>query len=294
MLPPMRRDIDIALLRAFLTVAETGGMTTAGRLLNLTQAAVSQQIKRLEELFEAPLFHRDTKSLTLTSTGERLISHARELVQLNDQVFSAMREPEFEGDVRLGVPHDIFAPYMPPILRSFHSQYPRIRLSMVGSTTPRLLTQLQRGEVDITLTTEVQPASGPDMLLREPLIWAGAIDGKAARRNPLPVSLGDDSCAFRAHALEALRKANRSWQIVCEVSDTAPLLTTLRADLAVSPLMQSTVPNDLEVVAPQAGLPKLPPFHINLYQAPSAGNGIIAALANHIREEFQCRHSRAA
>jgi DNA-binding transcriptional LysR family regulator len=48
----VRRDIDIGLLRAFAAVAETGGVTSAARLLNLTQAAVSQQLKRLEEFFD--------------------------------------------------------------------------------------------------------------------------------------------------------------------------------------------------------------------------------------------------
>jgi DNA-binding transcriptional LysR family regulator len=57
----MIRDIDVALLRAFLMVVDTGGVTTASRLLNRTQAAVSQQIKRLEELFGAELFLREHK-----------------------------------------------------------------------------------------------------------------------------------------------------------------------------------------------------------------------------------------
>ena len=57
----MRRDIDIALLRAFVAVVETGSVTEAAGLLNLTQAAVSQQLKRLEELFGAEFFERQTQ-----------------------------------------------------------------------------------------------------------------------------------------------------------------------------------------------------------------------------------------
>ena len=55
----MARNIDTALLRSFMAVAETGGMTSAGKMLNLTQAAISQQVKRLEDLFQAKLFERD-------------------------------------------------------------------------------------------------------------------------------------------------------------------------------------------------------------------------------------------
>ena len=80
----MTRDIDIALLRAFLAVVETGGVTTAARILNRTQAAVSLQIKRLEELFGTELFLRERKRFTLSPAGERLFGSAQRLVALND------------------------------------------------------------------------------------------------------------------------------------------------------------------------------------------------------------------
>jgi DNA-binding transcriptional LysR family regulator len=67
----MPRNIDTSLLRAFVAVAETAGMTSAAHVLNLTQAAVSQQIKRLEEAFGSRLFERDRRGLRLTRTGER-------------------------------------------------------------------------------------------------------------------------------------------------------------------------------------------------------------------------------
>jgi len=94
-----RRDIDTALLRAFLAVVETGRVTGAAALLNVTQAAVSQQLKRLEELFGTDLFARHHRRLTLRPRGKRLIAHAQRLVALNDEVFSAMSAPAYEGEV---------------------------------------------------------------------------------------------------------------------------------------------------------------------------------------------------
>ncbi len=72
-MPTPLRNIDVALARAFVATAETGGMTAAGRLLNLTQGAVSQQIKRLEVLLQKELFDREHRQLTLTPEGERLL-----------------------------------------------------------------------------------------------------------------------------------------------------------------------------------------------------------------------------
>ena len=75
----MRRDLDLALLRAFLAVVETGSVTGAARLLNRTQAAVSLQIKRLEENLGQQLFERDHKRLALAPQGEQLIGHPARL-----------------------------------------------------------------------------------------------------------------------------------------------------------------------------------------------------------------------
>src|SRR5262245_58228158 len=141
----MRRDIDIALLRAFVAVVETGSVTGAATLLNLTQAAVSQQLKRLEELFGTDLFERHHKRLSLKPAGERLTAHAQKLIALNDEVWGTMSAPAYEGEVRLGVPHDIVGPYLPPILKRFDKAWPRVRVSMECVTTQALLELLKQG-----------------------------------------------------------------------------------------------------------------------------------------------------
>src|SRR5262252_10001095 len=102
----MRRDIDTALLRAFVAVVETGSVTAAAALLSRTQAAVSQQIKRLEELFGTQLFERHHKRLALRPDGERLLTYAHKLIAHNDEVWGAMSARAYEGEVKLGVPTD--------------------------------------------------------------------------------------------------------------------------------------------------------------------------------------------
>src|SRR5216683_3205359 len=186
----MHRDIDTALLRAFIAVVETGSVTGAAALLNLTQAAVSQQLKRLEELFGTKLFERHHRRLALRPNGERLLTHAHKLIALNDEVFGAMSAPAYEGEVRLGVPHDIVGPYMPPILRRFDKAWPRVRVSLKCTTTPQLLELMRKGDIDLTLTTEQKCGAGGTTLLEDELVWVGALNGAAHGRDPLPVSLG--------------------------------------------------------------------------------------------------------
>jgi DNA-binding transcriptional LysR family regulator len=205
----MRRNIDTSLLRSFVAVAETGSMTTAAKQLHLTQAAVSQQIKRLEELFDRSLFDREQRRLALTSSGGMLLAKAPRLLAMNDELWATMTAPEFVGEVRLGVPGDIISAYIPPILKSFDKAWPDVRVFIVAGVTVDLQEQLKNGTIDLCLTTEESPKKGGERLLREPLVWVGAPHGTAYLRDPLPLALGDRSCIFRNAVLERLAKAGR-------------------------------------------------------------------------------------
>jgi len=282
----MARNIDIGLLRAFTSVVETGSVTEAAGTLSLTQAAVSQQIKRLEELFDKPLFDRKQRKLVLTSDGERLMTMAQKLVALNDETWRAMAAPAFAGEVRLGVPYDLVARFLPTVLRRFDKKFPDVRVSLLTSTSRLLLDSLNRGELDLTLTTEVSSPARAESLLEDRLVWVGASNGEAYLREPLPVSLGADTCAFRPFALAALAKWHRRWRPVSESNSLEPMIATLEADLAVAPMLSCAAPKSLGILSDAAGLPKLPSCHVNLYLPRSTQNEMATELAAVLREEF--------
>ncbi|WP_154399427.1 LysR family transcriptional regulator, partial [Bordetella pertussis] len=98
----MSRNIDTALLRAFLAVHDTGSLTAAAALLHLTQSAVSQQLQRLEALFGRTLLERRRSGAALTGDGARLLGRAREMVRLNDELMQHMTGAGCVGAVRLG------------------------------------------------------------------------------------------------------------------------------------------------------------------------------------------------
>jgi DNA-binding transcriptional LysR family regulator len=193
----MVRNIDTALLRTFAAVAETSGMTSAAHLLNLTQAAVSQQIKRLEEMLGCQLFERSRRGLRLTSSGERLLGKARRAVALNDEIWAEMIAPAHTGNVRLGMPEDLVSVYLPPILSGFSASHPQVQISVVCDSSAQILGALGAGEVDLALTTEVACGADGESLASEWLVWVGAIGGEAHLRRPIPLSIGTEACAFR-------------------------------------------------------------------------------------------------
>jgi DNA-binding transcriptional LysR family regulator len=282
----MRRTIDLALFRALISVAETGGMTSAARSLNLTQAAVSQQIRRLEELFETQIFNRENKRPELTPCGERLVAYARRMLALNDEVWSMMSSPDFEGEIKLGVPHDIVQPFVPPILRSFNQHWPRVRITLVCRASYNLLKMLDANEIDLALATDPNPGQLDKLLLPDQLVWVGARDGVSHRQRPLPVTFGDATCTFRPPAMEALGKAGIDWRLTCETSDYSPYCATLEADLAVAPMLSSNVPGNLKILGQSEGLPALPIFYINLHLPRNGVSEIALEMARYIRSGF--------
>jgi DNA-binding transcriptional LysR family regulator len=284
----MTRDIDIALLRAFVAVVETGSVTAAARLLNRTQAAVSLQIKRLEELFGTELFQREHKRLSLAPAGERLLGTAQRLIALNDETWGAMTTPQFEGEVRLGVPCDIVTSLVPPVLQRFNQAWPRINVSLVCGESTLLLEDLAKGTVDITLTTELGCGESGESLLSDRLVWVGARGGTTHLQRPLPVSLGGKRCRFRPVVIEALQDAEIDWRIVSENSYMEPQYATVMAGLAVVALLRTSVPEFLEILGPDAGLPALPDFNVNLYVSAAATN-VAEEFARHIRQHFAMR-----
>src|SRR5262249_61433804 len=107
-----------------------------------------------------------------------------------------------------------------------------------------------RRPVDLAFSAEQGCGGNGETLLEDDLVWAGARNGAAHERDPLPVSLGDEKCEFRPVVLKALRGTGRDWRPVCEVSSMEPLLASIEADLAIAPLLRTTVPPDLQIIDP--------------------------------------------
>ena len=280
----MTRDIDISLIRTFVAVVESGGMTAAAHALNLTQGAVSQKIKRLEALFDSQLIERNSRAISLTPQGERLLARANRMISLNDEIWQLMTKPDFTGEIRLGVPLDIIRPMMPPIMKRFSREYPNIQLTLVSDMTGHLLEALKKGDIDLTLTTEYSPGREGELLISDRLVWIGAEHGEACHQSPLPVSFGPKLCAFRGRALEALNKAEINWQAICSVGNVDSIMATVEADMSVAPYMACLVPDNVRVIDPTIGLPELPTYHINLRMPEGGGSDIARELARYIRQ----------
>lgn len=250
----MARNLDLTALRSFVAVADTGGVTKAAGHLHLTQSAVSMQLKRLEEALDMQLLDRANRGVTPTAAGEQLLRYARRMLTLNDEIYTRLTAKDYEGEIVLGVPHDIIYPYIPPILRRFAADFPRVNIRLVSAPTTRLRTMFDRGECDAILTTEEEPGPGGAVLVELPLVWIGALDGNAWKTRPLPVAFCKN-CIFRSGVLKRLNQAEFDWDMVVDSDLDNAVEAVVSADLAVNAAIKGVYPHQTGPIPSDAALP---------------------------------------
>lgn len=269
-------NLEIDLLRAFVTVVEAGGFTRAAAILGRTQPAVSLQIRRLEDQLRSPLFVRGGRGVGLTTEGAALLPQARRLLRLNDEILATLGEGDLEGEVRFGAPEDIATIHLPAILGAFARSHPRIRLSVTCDYTANLLDQLSRGMLDLALIKR-EPV-GPELgvrVWREPLIWV-ALDPSLAEARPLPLIIAPAPDIYRKRALAALQAQDIPFRAAFTSPSLAGQMAALRAGLGVGVLPAAMAPRDLVVLGDP--LPPLSDSEIALVSARNAGGpaGLLA------------------
>lgn len=278
-------------LRTFIAAAECGSFTSAARKVHLSQAAVSMQVKRLEELVGQRLFMRQGRGVALTDQGELLLHHSRRLVQLHDETLAALQTPELAGVVRFGAPEDYASLYLPPILKGFAASHPRVRVELRCDTSSVLRELTAKGELDLALSTEASPpasAEAGELVHREAILWAASNDFSLPQDTDeeLPLALFHPGCLYRLWALQALEKAGQAYRVVCSSLSIAPVLAAVHAGLAVAPVAQSIPRPGLRALSAEAGLPSLPRACVVLHSSPAAADAPVRSFAQHVRQAF--------
>lgn len=279
----MSRNLDLDLIRTFIAVADSGSMTVAANLLHMTQGAVSQQIKRLEDVLDCLLFVRKARKLELSRQGEQFLVNARKLLRLNDEIWADMTGQPLRGALRVGVPYDLVS-RLAPAMKAFAEAHPHVDISLVCAASPELSEAVNSGRVDISLVEYVASEAEGEVVCIEPLVWVTGRGSDAWQKRPLPLSMVDERCAFRPVVLGALADEGIAWRTVFESGNIEATAATVRAGLAITTWLVSTVPADLETLAPDAaGLPGLPPFAICL-RLPATIQPAAQEFARHVRE----------
>ncbi len=148
-------DINFELYKIFYTVAKAGSFSSAARALFISQSAVSQSIKSLEEKTGCALFIRGPKNIQLTDAGKMLFSHVEQAYSLLKAAEGKMLEMQSLGfgEIKIGVGDTILRYLLTPFLQQFIRTYPKIKIQIINRTSPGIIESLRKGAVDFGIVT---------------------------------------------------------------------------------------------------------------------------------------------
>lgn len=259
------RNLDITLLRTFVAAAEHENFALAAERVSRTQAAVSQQMQRLEDVVGCHLFSRVGRNKRLTDQGMRLLEYARRIIGLNDEAYRAMTQEVFEYPVKIGACVDAVDTLLPDYLAMCAEAYPGLRIDIQVGRSRWLASALRRGDVDLMLDVSAHEEFHHVVLRTSPVVWIAGARFHAQPNAPLPLVLVDSGCPFRGIAVEALAQEERSWRPAFQASTLTGVRAALRAGLGITPRTIEMLSPDLKVMDQELGLTPLPPISYRLY-----------------------------
>lgn len=285
---------DPVLLRTFLVVAETGGFTSAASHLGLRESTVSQHVRRLEETAGRRLFVRDTHHVELTGDGEAMIGFARTILDDHERAAAYFGDPELRGRLRFGASEDFVLSQLPDILRRFRRSHPLVDLELTVELSEVLHGRLRAGELDLVLGKREPGERHGRLMWAEPLVWTGsALGGPTIADGPVPLIAYPPPSITRARALEALRRAGRSWRVACTSTSLTGVRAAVLAGLGVALFARSQIPDGLVELA-GAGLPEPGDVEFVLISRGSVRSAPTAALAEAIAADADRLRARLA
>lgn len=248
-------DIDTAVLRSFILLAETRSFSRTGALVGRSQSAISGQMRKLEDTFGRRLLDRTTRHVRLTDEGERLLGHARAMVDAADAMLTRFRRPDLEGIVQFGSPEDFASAYLPEILGLFAAAHQRVELHVTCQLTLPLVEEFLAGTQDLIIVKQdpLQPYAGSVPLWREHLVWVAAPSRARPfaelQSAPIPLCISPAPCVYRNRATVALDGAGAAWTGVFTSPSFAGLAAAVRAGLGYAVMPKALVPSGVVVLA---------------------------------------------
>ncbi|MDF2524754.1 MAG: transcriptional regulator [Clostridiales bacterium] len=148
-------DINFELYKIFYHAAKLESFSEAGKRLFITQSAVSQAIKNLEEKLGSPLFYRKSRSIKLTQEGELLLKHV-------DQAYNFIKTAENkileiqslnQGEIRIGASDTVCKYHLIPYMEQFNKVFPKVKINVINRTSAQILEILKNGQIDFGIVT---------------------------------------------------------------------------------------------------------------------------------------------
>ncbi|RUU54578.1 LysR family transcriptional regulator [Mesorhizobium sp. M2C.T.Ca.TU.009.01.2.1] len=195
-------------LRAFHQVAISGGFSRAAEALFLTQPAISDQVRKLEEEYDVLLFNRNKKQVTLTTQGQRLLEITHRMFETEQQALELLTESRALRSGTLRIVADA-AHHLLHILGAFRARYPGVQVSVRSGNTETVISSLYSYEADIGVLGEMPGGRDFEMLRLNstPIIAFVSADHPLSDRKSLTLGqLAQEPLVMREHGSKTRKK----------------------------------------------------------------------------------------
>ncbi|MCK9931951.1 LysR family transcriptional regulator [Frankia sp. Mgl5] len=260
----MRRTLDIAPLRSFVAVADCGGFQRAASSLHLSQAAVSQHVRRLESATGRVLVERQGRRSQLTRDGEHLLGQARRILSLHDETLHGFGLAETEETVVIGSTEHGAAQLLPVLADVLGQSLPHHSVRFRIDRGASLLEGLEAGRIDLALL--LGPADNPraQPVGELELTWYSAPTWRRpSLAQPISVVAFDQPCALRSRALETLSLHAIETVIGAEAIQLAGVQAAVGAGLGIA--LMATFGQTPEGLVARDDLPRPAPLPMVLW-----------------------------
>lgn len=274
---------NLDLVRTFLAVAEAGSFTAAATGVYRSQAAVSQQIRRLEAQVGARLFERGRREVTLSHAGRRLLPHARQLLNASEQARLAAHGSD-QHRVRIGIPDDL-AGLVIPALANVAGHDGAFVFEIVTGATRELHASIP-ARLEIVIGLAIPRLRDGIELARLRIRWFGHWNGGS-----IPLALCTEGCLLRRQALAALDHAGMPWHLCVAATSVGVVEAAIAGGMAVGPLLEAVASPGLPRTE---ALPSAGEIGIRMYANSHVERSLLDRLSDAIRRQVATRTRTAA
>ena len=199
---------------------------------------------------------RAGRGLALTESGEVMLSYARRLLDLNDEAVSAVRRPDLEGWVRLGIQEDFGESVLPQVLGRFARAHPKVRVEGRIGRNNELREKIASGQLDLALAWDDGTDTPAQQIASLPLCWLGSAQEPvvlpARRDEPLPLASLEAPCLLRNLACSHLDREGIAWRIAFISPSLGGLWAATAAGLGIALRTPFGRPETVRVLDPAA------------------------------------------
>lgn len=250
--------MELREIRTFLQVAHSNSFSRAAEELGYSQAAVTIQIRSLEQELETRLFDRIGKQTVLTHNGHVFYEYAAAILKEVDCARAAVSEgKELTGRLCIGTIESICAAIFPELLKAYHRKYPRVSVSIILNTPDVLLERLGRNSIDLVYLLDRRICDSRwKKVMEEPeeIVFVSAAAHPASRNPSLsldeiltwPFILTEKDASYRFALDQYLASAGKSLKPFLEIGNTEFIVNLVRSGLGLSFLPEYTIRKELE------------------------------------------------